>query len=259
MFCGCALKWRACGSLDRKPKSVASVSSHGRSVSSYAWLSQMVCARPEAAAAADPVSVAGLQGEVTASVWDGAHPRPLWILCVCLLWLLSRSSGSFGAHVLLMPTCKWIATHNISCLLLCGTQKLAWFQGYACLYRSPTMAGPYEHPHVFQPAEVDDELLARMRKADGRCDAVGALASAAKLFNTSAPPSGAVAAAGAALGGAAAAAASQVALPFCEAVCSCLGQARGRGLGFSGAALGAAAAAAASEMAQLCALTCTAI
>lgn len=44
------------------------------------------------------------------------------------------------------------------------------------------VAGPYMHPHEFQPAEIDDALLARMRRADGHCDAAGALASAATLF-----------------------------------------------------------------------------
>lgn len=72
---------------------------------------------------------------------------------------------------------------------------------------------------MYQPAEIDDELLSRMRKADGHCNAVGALASATELFNVSASPSGAVAAAGAALGGAAAAAASQVA-PSSTGLCA---------------------------------------
>ena len=39
------------------------------------------------------------------------------------------------------------------------------------------------HPHEFQPTEIDDALLARMRKSDGHCDAAGALASAATLFD----------------------------------------------------------------------------
>ena len=43
---------------------------------------------------ADTVAVAGLQGEVTASVWDGA-PRALFMRC--MPWLLQGFPSSQGA------------------------------------------------------------------------------------------------------------------------------------------------------------------
>jgi len=71
-------------------------------------------------------------------------------------------------------------------------------------------AGPYYHPHTFQPGEIDGALLTRMRKADGgHCNAAGALASAAGLFGGAAAP----AAAQGAAGGAAAAAIAQARAP----------------------------------------------
>lgn len=63
---------------------------------------------------AEAVAVAGLQGEVTASVWDGA-PRALRIMLRCMPWLLQGFQFPQGARISNEKlTCKHCVLHGMN-------------------------------------------------------------------------------------------------------------------------------------------------
>ena len=63
---------------------------------------------------ADTIAAAGLQGEVTASVWDGA-PRALFVMLKCMRWLLQGTPSFQGADILNKKlTCKHSVLHSMA-------------------------------------------------------------------------------------------------------------------------------------------------